>query len=179
MRRRLFNLAAAVSALLLLAVLAVAGPSFYYDVSMVRLAQGRVSQGIWHHIDHVGFSRGRATWFRSQIIFRDRDDPSIPVPRWFFAGDPLGAVAPSGVLGFDVDWDDLGRGSPCRVDIPIWFIAVLLAIPPAIALRRSLRRRRHTGAGPRCGYDLRATPERCPECGTAVAAAGVGAALDR
>jgi hypothetical protein len=45
-----------------------------------------------------------------------------------------------------------------------WVIALLLALTPTLWL---LRRRRHRAAGhcPHCGYDLRATPDRCPECG--------------
>jgi hypothetical protein len=45
-------------------------------------------------------------------------------------------------------------------------IAPLLVLPAArtAAWLRRLARRRH-GQCPSCGYDLRATPERCPECG--------------
>ncbi len=51
--------------------------------------------------------------------------------------------------------------------IPAWFIGPLLAIYP---LRRSIiwwrsRRRRKRGLCPVCAYDLRQSPERCPECG--------------
>jgi hypothetical protein len=53
------------------------------------------------------------------------------------------------------------------VTIPLWAIAWLGAIVPAFALKRYLlrRRRRRRGECLDCGYDLRASPERCPECG--------------
>jgi hypothetical protein len=55
------------------------------------------------------------------------------------------------------------------VTIPIWAIAWLAAIAPAFALKRYVvrRRRRQRGECLDCGYDLRASPGRCPECGNA------------
>ena len=43
-----------------------------------------------------------------------------------------------------------------------------LGIPAMVAAMRSRGRRRRARVGlcPSCGYDLRASPRRCPECGT-------------
>jgi hypothetical protein len=51
--------------------------------------------------------------------------------------------------------------------LPDWLLAAVFAILP---LRFAARRRRifPSWCCQHCGYDLRATPDRCPECGTAV-----------
>jgi hypothetical protein len=53
--------------------------------------------------------------------------------------------------------------------VPHWFLVGVLALLPAAAVRRAARRRRRSALGHcrPCGYDLRATPGRCPECGAA------------
>jgi hypothetical protein len=53
---------------------------------------------------------------------------------------------------------------------PAWFVVLALAGLPAVRLRGAVKRRRarkraFRGLCPSCGYDLRATPDRCPECG--------------
>ncbi|HEV8605481.1 MAG TPA: hypothetical protein VGQ99_08960 [Tepidisphaeraceae bacterium] len=50
--------------------------------------------------------------------------------------------------------------------VPHWAVVLLTAILPAIALLRFVRNRGKIGQCRTCGYDLRATPGRCPECGT-------------
>ena len=52
-------------------------------------------------------------------------------------------------------------------DVPHWCAAAVLSLMPVAWLRRRLCRPRPRGLCSRCGYDLRATPDRCPECGTA------------
>jgi hypothetical protein len=45
-------------------------------------------------------------------------------------------------------------------------IAITAALPAYRLVRRRVRAApAHTGHCPACGYDLRATPNRCPECG--------------
>ena len=69
-----------------------------------------------------------------------------------------------------------GAGNPwmypiTSVSMDLGTLAVVFALPPIVvglvALRRWWRRRRRLAAGlcASCGYDLRATPELCPECG--------------
>jgi hypothetical protein len=54
------------------------------------------------------------------------------------------------------------------VGIPQWFLIVLGA-GGLLPWYRSRVSRARDGFCARCGYDLRATPDRCPECGTITA----------
>jgi outer membrane protein assembly factor BamB len=62
----------------------------------------------------------------------------------------------------------LGPQSDHSLSVPHWFVAMLLAIPPLAWITGLWRDRRRYPKGhcPQCGYDLRASGEVCPECGT-------------
>ena len=51
------------------------------------------------------------------------------------------------------------------VQFPFWIVPMLSEILPSVCI---IRRRRRKGPGfcRQCDYDLRGTPDRCPECGT-------------
>jgi len=72
-------------------------------------------------------------------------------------------------LGFGMISGDNGRIVTRVWMIPHWFLALLSSVLPIIYLRH--RRIRSDGLLCQiCGYDLRGTPARCPECGTLVKA---------
>jgi hypothetical protein len=54
--------------------------------------------------------------------------------------------------------------------LPLWSLSLLfllLALPEVLYRYRRYQRTRHPHLCRNCGYDLRASPDRCPECGEA------------
>jgi hypothetical protein len=95
-------------------------------------------------------------------------------------GDILGwsGSAPQ-LLGFGYGKGTNGAGADWVVAVPFWFPAVASIAALAVARRAGKRRRaarvRLDDLCPACGYDLRATPDRCPECGREAETAAGGA----
>ncbi|HQY89020.1 MAG TPA: hypothetical protein PK402_10195, partial [Tepidisphaeraceae bacterium] len=96
---------------------------------------------------------------------------------WYGSFWPFGESSPSNfyvsnadpktMLGFGFDhWSTSPRIKLWAIVAPFWSLATLTAILPLIVIHRKIRsRHRDPFACPTCGYDLRATPDRCPECG--------------
>jgi hypothetical protein len=183
--RRLFNLAAAVSLGLFLVTAALWVRSYREadELTCIRdgtryiaqLAGGRLIVLITNHgyfnSEEQGFQwrrypgpaqvRGTSMWARSVM--------------------QRGRRAVLGVWRGTIRNADWGSGpSSSEVFIaPVWPVLALSAALPVLWLiryrrRRRIQRRLSLNRCPICGYDLRATPERCPECGTVPAAAKAG-----
>jgi kynurenine formamidase len=105
-----------------------------------------------------GPSIGRTPWgYRSAPAFDDEALEAFPT-QWFL------------LPGFG--YLDTGPPKATRaytvVRVRLWLVTAATAALPSLRLLAAVARRarRHpSGLCPACGYDLRATPDRCPECG--------------
>jgi hypothetical protein len=63
-----------------------------------------------------------------------------------------------------------GNGTATEIAVSLWLILGVATVLPAGCLNHRLRTRdrRRQGRCLTCGYDLRASTDRCPECGTAI-----------
>jgi hypothetical protein len=73
------------------------------------------------------------------------------------------------------------RGIDRELTVPLWILFVASLLLPAVNLVANAIRQRglkRAGCCTGCGYDVRATPRRCPECGTKIKMPPIAAARD-
>jgi hypothetical protein len=172
MRRKLFTFAACDSAVLCIALSVLCVRSYWVSDSWERDVHGG-------GVGRVGFgsTRGRVWWFR----IRAPAGAGVTFDRTAgYHAVTLGPAAtmterPSNWSFAGFRWANyqftIARSAPTILmqdfTVPDWALVLPTGAPPALWLLARRRRRRRSSSGYclTCGYDLRATPDRCPECG--------------
>lgn len=161
-RPRIASISALVSILLVAAISALWMRSHFLTDSVqvqayrMRLAQVRVESG-----------RGwvAARWSGSILL------PNLPPPERIREMEARRRANPAVHAFHRTRWPEYPFGRTVsrsnQLSVPYWLITIVAALPIAPWCWQWIRRRQRSRAGmcASCGYDLRATPDRCPECG--------------
>ena len=168
--RILFTILAAVSLLLCVATCVLWVRSYVWSDEIDRWAEtdaagassGQQFHSLW---GCVNYRRARA------IDFLHLSSPT----RWSYDATDVAAGRLAhkpeldSITGFEFrQASDAFAIERLNVQAPDWALVTLFALLPACwaSVHWRSQRRALVGRCQNCGYDLRATPERCPECGT-------------
>ncbi len=188
MRRKCFNIASTLSLILFIAISILWIRSYwFYDI----IRYSSESSDWWISVDsgRILAMADRASEYRSYAFSWESTSKAPPAPILPAPTTSTGSVTVSGSAvsvssSYTVSYDHhiyfpgfafTSRSqTPLRgvlVLISFWLLAILTSILPlariVVLLRtRSRHRRRLLGLCSACGYDLRATLDRCPECGS-------------
>jgi hypothetical protein len=138
-------------------------------------ANKKVAQRTVQQRYDIHSARGRILFVYHRVEFEW--EPRSDMPRWARRQDDPNKVYVSTYGDFHFDRreyqapDGRSGNASVKVQLPYWLVALLLAFTPGLltvrwAYSKVQRALRPRYACPSCGYDLRATPDRCPECGT-------------
>jgi hypothetical protein len=177
-KRRLLNLLAALS--LLLCAASISAWVLVANRTKAYVERGEATADVCR-TDWVGVDSGAVVW-STCTLHNVRHAPAsrrdVSWSAFVKHAEPLDIwalrIGSKGVRGLGFRFESDLRTNPQNtwviICVPLWFLALVFASTPAMYLSRSLRRNREAGREccRVCGYDLRATPERCPECGTPV-----------
>jgi hypothetical protein len=163
MLRRLFTILSALSLLLCVAVCLLWVRSYWVNDSFACATAVGGSRAVGSNSGHLVLMRQSLTagstarvttptGYRSAAAGRDGGSMR---PSWSFLGFRYTGLRFFGVVAE-------------ALEVPYWAVALpTAAFPLTLLYVRRFRhmRRRRLALCPSCGYDLRATPGRCPECG--------------
>lgn len=159
-------------------------PSYGGEFSASTWDAGSQSIGLYAHGGRIGIIAvrdGIAALDATEIGPRTQDSATWQVSRGthddggYLGGIPEDLV-PASVIGglphvvYVCDYDDAGMRHFLHIHAVLfncWLVLLATTPLPIIAFADAIRRRRRRKVGRclSCGYDLRATPDRCPECG--------------
>jgi hypothetical protein len=182
--RILFTLSAVLSLLLFAVTLLlwVRGYRVADETEWTRIENVKEAHFVWY-LALVSGKGGLGIMYDAEIYDRNSitaQEAARPVEQWERMPprrqpprypEPFGkgnVVASGG--GFILAWRRSGDTVARDLIVPAWSVAIFTALLPMIwvvAFRRARRKKRraNTGLCTQCGYDLRATPDKCPECG--------------
>jgi len=184
-RRPLFNVLCALSLLLCVVSLAMWGRSRWVAMDHITIGVAQ-RPTVWTAIELDSWQGSVCITFDSananvaaaaatgpRVSYRAFPIQTPEAKLWKGYTSHLGFIAESHRVGLRPKGSPPGT-PPTRfmdtkvVGAPWWFIALALLIMPNLWLRKRARMRRNQELGlcVQCGYDLRASPHRCPECGT-------------